>query len=629
MGLILSDLHIGHEHSLEETGGLSAYSLDIFKERLKNLQYAVADIYELHSNLYKIPALHVFSLGDIVDGMNEAGAWSPVYISTTIYDQVMIGYQEITRCLCYWLSFFEEVHFYGIRGNHGRCKTKNTRILTPNGYKYYYELKQGDMVGTLNCDTNTFEFQPIEQIHIYENEKTVVGIDRKKLQMLCSLDHDVLVKTENKKNMYRKVKAKHLKRNTKAGISIPISISSNNTEYDIDDNVISLLGWIMTDGCYDEKTNAIRIYQSKNKTQNIIRKILQDLNVEFSEKTNETKRTNSILGTKIKNQLKQHYFYLNSSDFTKKIKDLLPERKDVPSWMHNLSDRQVSVLLHSLMLGDGSFRENKLHKDGYVRKGGYDSLWGGKKYLEKLAGLFVSHNIPCSVIKHKRLISKIKSNNEEQESWYLQIKKNNKYRVVCKDVIEKEYNDTVWCVTVSNGTIAVLSESGHPYFTGNCARSGSEKDYNNWDNVIYELLKLQFKDNKRIHFHIPKTWWMLEKIRNHKFLMVHGDDVKSKNPPVRSLLDFEQKMSGIIKDIPNYTIAGHFHNASEYTTHNGRCLVNGSFLGGDMYSLRNYLPGAKPEQKLFGIHDKRGITYMYNIDLDQKREDKLFNKGQK
>ena len=35
MGLILSDLHIGHEHSNEETGGLSAYNLEIFQKRLE------------------------------------------------------------------------------------------------------------------------------------------------------------------------------------------------------------------------------------------------------------------------------------------------------------------------------------------------------------------------------------------------------------------------------------------------------------------------------------------------------------------------------------------------------------------------------------------------------------------
>ena len=38
MGLMLSDLHIGHEHTMEETGGLSEYNLDIFHGRLQNLK---------------------------------------------------------------------------------------------------------------------------------------------------------------------------------------------------------------------------------------------------------------------------------------------------------------------------------------------------------------------------------------------------------------------------------------------------------------------------------------------------------------------------------------------------------------------------------------------------------------
>ena len=67
IGLVMSDLHIGHSHSLEETGGLSEYNLDIFINRLRNLETSVADIYELHTSLYRIPKLHIFCLGDIVD----------------------------------------------------------------------------------------------------------------------------------------------------------------------------------------------------------------------------------------------------------------------------------------------------------------------------------------------------------------------------------------------------------------------------------------------------------------------------------------------------------------------------------------------------------------------------------
>lgn len=277
MGLMLSDLHIGHEHTLEETGGISQYNVSIFQHRMDNLKVAIGDIYELHSQLYKIPKLHVFSLGDVVDGMNDAGAWSPVYISTPITDQVMLGVRAMSDAIWYWLTIFEEIEFYGIRGNHGRI-----------------------------------------------------------------------------------------------------------------------------------------------------------------------------------------------------------------------------------------------------------------------------------------------------------------------------------------------------------ARSGAEKDYANWDIIIYQFLMTEFRNNPRIKFHVPKTWWQMANIRNHKFLLLHGDDVKAKDPPIKSFLEVERKMAGFVKDHAHYTLAGHFHNASEMTSSNGKVLMNGSFVGSDVYSLQNRLPGTRAEQKVFGIHDSRGVTYRYDIDLDYKRDlDKL------
>lgn len=275
MVLVFSDLHIGHEHSLEETGGLSEYSIEVFKNRLQNLQHAVADIYEIHSHLYEIPRLHIVCLGDIVDGMNNVGAWSPVYISTPIYDQVMLGFQYISETIYYWLTIFPEIHFYGLRGNHGRI-----------------------------------------------------------------------------------------------------------------------------------------------------------------------------------------------------------------------------------------------------------------------------------------------------------------------------------------------------------AQSGQEKDNNNWDIIVYDFLKTKFENNPRVHFHVPKTWWMVENIRSHNFLMIHGDDIKGQNPPLKSLADFERKMAGMLDRNPHYTIAGHFHNAAELTTHHGKVIMNGSFVGADVYSLRNAMPGNRPEQKLFGVHDEHGVTWTYNINLNLDRKNK-------
>jgi len=273
VGLIISDCHIGHGHTLEETGGLSEYNLDVFRQRAENLKYAIGDIHELHSQLYKLPTLHIMCIGDIVAGMNNTGNWSSVYITSDIHQQAVIGCEALADIIHYALHLFEEVKFYGVYGNHGRGAMK-----------------------------------------------------------------------------------------------------------------------------------------------------------------------------------------------------------------------------------------------------------------------------------------------------------------------------------------------------------GLEKEYVNWDFICYEFLTQRFRDNDRVSFVVPKTWWLLEEIRSHKFLILHGDDVRSSGgAPLGGVIKCQNDMMTILKQIPDYTVIGHFHSAGEWTTNNGKILVNGSFIGPDIYALKNLQKGARPEQKIFGIHDKRGLTWRYDIDLDIPR----------
>jgi len=621
VGLIISDCHIGEEFTLEETGGLGEYNLNIFKQRVDNLTYGATDIVDLHSHIYTLKTLHLFCLGDIVAGMNDVGAWSPIYINMPIFEQFVEGVEALAQMIDHWLTIFEDINFYGVFGNHGRCQDKNTKILTPDGYKTYDQIKKGDLVGTINMTNARFEFQPIQKVHIYQNEPNLVVGKTASAEIKQTLDHDVLVdRMRPKKNCVvnlHKVKAKSLVRDTGTIHKIPISTYSGNIDYNISDDMLRLLGIIMTDGCYPQKCNSITIYQSKIKNISKIKKLLGRIGCSHSIYKRE-KNVDSILGVELKQCRTENCFYIKSSDLTRKIrKELLPIRESVPNWMHSLSDRQVNILLEYIVLGDGSVRKEKKHKDGYVRRGGLDVVWGKKNFLEALAGLLVSHNIPCSLNKHKRI--KTNKQTENQENWYLQVKKRACYCIKSNQFNVVDYNDTVWCVTVDNGTIAVLGEQGDAYFTGNCSKRGSEKEYVNWDFMTYQFLMCRFKNNPRVKFNVPKTWWIFEKIRSHKFLIVHGDDMKGMAWPAKSLLDFEQKMIGILKDIPDYTIAGHYHSAAELSTNHGKVLLNGSFIGGDIYSLKNLQRSSLPEQKIFGIHDRRGITWTYDLNLNIER----------
>jgi len=96
--LLLSDLHVGQEFDLEETGGINQYNMDVFYERAENLQKAVVEIIDIHSEAYKLPELHIFGLGDMVQGGNMNGEWGASSNShTNVMKQAVIAGKTIAH----------------------------------------------------------------------------------------------------------------------------------------------------------------------------------------------------------------------------------------------------------------------------------------------------------------------------------------------------------------------------------------------------------------------------------------------------------------------------------------------------------------------------------------------------
>lgn len=160
---------------------------------------------------------------------------------------------------------------------------------------------------------------------------------------------------------------------------------------------------------------------------------------------------------------------------------------------------------------------------------------------------------------------------------------------------------------------------------GRCSEKGIEKHYVNWDLLCYKHLELLFRNNPRVKFNCPLSWYISTQIKNHRFFLIHGDELSSSGNPLQKVADCESKMVGILKQIPNYTIAGHFHNPGEMSTNNGKIIMNGSWPGGDVYSLRSLQKNQQPVQKLFGLHDNYGITWTYDMRLNANKinEDKI------
>lgn len=154
---------------------------------------------------------------------------------------------------------------------------------------------------------------------------------------------------------------------------------------------------------------------------------------------------------------------------------------------------------------------------------------------------------------------------------------------------------------------------------GRVGHKGTQKYHSNWDRVCYCFLEKSLSDHSNIEFKIPQTWWLLEKIQNHSFFLAHGDGIKgSLGVPYYGVERAQSRACGLLPEKPDYTLIGHFHSVTELSTNFGKVLMNGSFMGGDMYSIKEMFRADRPEQKIFGIHHKKGITWSYNIHLDDE-----------
>jgi len=152
--LLLSDLHVGQEFRLEETGEINAYNIDIFKQRAANLKKALIEIVQLHSKLYKMPELHIFALGDNVQGGRLNGEWGGAYTGHySVTDQAVIAAKTMGCLINEWSRYFQKIHFMGVVGNHGRGGvTKESDEVSANWDNVTYIALNGEMAHNPKVD---------------------------------------------------------------------------------------------------------------------------------------------------------------------------------------------------------------------------------------------------------------------------------------------------------------------------------------------------------------------------------------------------------------------------------------------------------------------------------------------
>ncbi len=344
-------------------------------------------------------------------------------------------------------SFIDEVAprfktVYYTSGNH-ECLDSETECLTKRGWIKYDQIEKTDEILSMDIVTEKCEWDKIDEIIIKQSDH-ILTMNTGNFKMSVTSGHRVL----NKKRLWDKkgwsslqyTLASEMK---KTDYSIPVSSESARLEYDISDNMLKLLSWIVTDG-HINKWGHISISQSKPSD---IKDLLDILGVSYLLKVRD-RDIKEICGRKLlKRPLPNIEYHIHAKD-SQKIMKMLPQGRTIPDWMFtDLSSRQSRLFILGMMDGNGGWKDT----------GTSGALHGEKEILERAQILCAQSGISSGfgVTTRGHFVLNICT-----ERKYLQLGNNGRF-------IKESYSGDVWCLKTKKLNFMVR-KNGRSFFTGNC-----------------------------------------------------------------------------------------------------------------------------------------------------------------
>jgi len=148
----------------------------------------------------------------------------------------------------------------------------------------------------------------------------------------------------------------------------------------------------------------------------------------------------------------------------------------------------------------------------------------------------------------------------------------------------------------------------------------------NWDSFFYEALKMALVNQKSVTVNPPKWFYQLINIRGFRFFIVHGDQVNVSNGiPLFALRRKMQEWYAYVDGF-NYGYTGHFHSKSaDQVNSRADYTICPPLVTGDEWALEKVGRASEPKQICYGIHDKYGRTFTYDLICDENYLPRKYN----
>lgn len=576
---VISDCHVGMKSDGKEAMFSFEYNENIFNEHLGLLFQSISDKIDAHGDF---DLIIIDDLGDGLDGFNgettRGGHKLPQNMDNKdAWEAYVFGKIE-TYANIVKLNAAKKYQFRNVT-NCNHCFTQDTEVMTNNGWKLYSELTRQDLVASVDLDTDEINFyRPIDYIFNEDVACEINTYKNKNVDLSVTTEHRML---NRKSSIYNDEYRYDLSRDMSNRGQSYFKVSGKNYKEDyngVTDDEIRFAAWILTDGSitkYNNNPTGFCIYQSKESTKEIIRNLLNDMNISFRESVYE-REVNTVCGRELVSKpKKQTAFVINKTQSEEndlyRLLSVINTKDKFPEWMGKLSKRQFDVFLNEYILGDGS------------RKLGVDTsatVYGTEKNLSQLQYFCVlnSHKANLSINNRGDYILTIVFDKEE-----VSIKPK-------KHMNSSYYEGYTWCLTMPksnlvvrrNGRVSIQGNSGDFGWTANMAIKMSLEQM--FDNVEYILL-----DKPIEHFFYGE----------HCHLLTHGKD---KSLMVRNWsLQLTDKIANLIRQYID-----HHDIRSKYIHLDKGDLHSLGYAREPKFDYRNFMSFAPPSQ---WVQANFGVSY--------------------
>lgn len=337
------------------------------------------------------------------------------------------------------------------------CLDEETEILTIEGWKHQREINVGTVAVAFDLANGEYKYEAVTGVIRKQHDGPMVMLQNKNIDIRMTPEHRVVLRREQRAKGRRRlydwtfVPAHDVPHH----IHVPIGGAPPGAGLPISDDLLRLIGWIITDGYFAGSTRSRKSFgrylgiEQSQATRKQGRSMVAELDALLGRLGCKGRYVRSLRkGGKIKSRSASVAYYLGLELSAKVLEWTGPEIHRISrELITGCSRAQLEVLMQGLLEGDGTFSK---------KVGEWVTLY---------AGLNSGLADDVQEIALRLGLSASKRFTPSNGQWTVQLSRRDHHHF--RKPAASTYRGIVWCVTLPSGAF-VARRNGRAFVTGNC-----------------------------------------------------------------------------------------------------------------------------------------------------------------